>query len=261
MATSNLIAPTRRVALRAALLRFAPALSLLAVVAVWQILSLFYPPFILPGPLVVVARFIDKLLDGTLPRHALVTLSEALPGLLIGTLLAFAVGYPAAKSALAERLISPVVVASQGVPFVAIAPLIFLWFGSGPGAKILVCAFIVFFPITINIIAGIRGIPPLWRDLFRTHHASRRDTFLKLELPAALPFVFAGLRVGATLSMVGALAGEFLAADRGLGFLINQANGLYDTALVMAGILAIVILALSLNAGVRALEGRLLRAS
>lgn len=237
-----------------ALLRLAPALSLLGVALVWQVASAFYPPFILPSPLAVAARFVEKTLDGTLPRHALRTLSEAVPGLLAGTALAFAVGYPAARSALAGRLISPLVVASQGVPFVAIAPLIFLWFGSGLGAKVLVCAIIVFFPIAINVIAGIRGIPPLWRDLFRVHHASRRDTFLKLELPAALPFVFAGLRVGGTLSMVGALSGEFLAADRGLGFLINQANGLYDTALVMAGILAIVLLALALYGGIRALE-------
>ncbi len=239
---------------RAALLRFAPLMSLAAVVGLWQVASAFYPPFILPAPAVVAVRFAEKLLDGTLVRHSVVTLGEALPGLLIGTLLAFAVGYPAAKSQIAERLISPLVVASQGVPFVAIAPLIFIWFGSGLGAKILVCVVIVFFPIAINVIAGIRSIPPLWRDLFRAQHASARDTFVKLEVPAALPFIFAGLRVGGTLAMVGALSGEFLAADRGLGFLINQANGLYDTALVMAGILAIIILALALHAGVRALE-------
>ena len=158
MATSNPTAPSQRVALRAALLRFAPAVSLTAVVAFWQILSLFYPPFILPGPVVVVGRFVDKLFDGTLPRHALVTLSEALPGLVIGTLLAFAVGYPAAKSALAERLISPYLIASQAIPVIAIAPLLTIWVQSWYWSRVLVAALTVFFPILVSSIAGFRAV-------------------------------------------------------------------------------------------------------
>ena len=237
-----------------ALMRLVPLAGVLVLLAVWQALSLRYPPFILPGPAAVAERFVEKLLDGALISNALTTLSEAVPGLVLGTLAAFALGFPVAKSRVADRLLSPFIVATQGVPFVAIAPLLFIWFGSGITAKILVCALIVFFPITINVIAGMRGVPQPLRDLFRSLNATPAETFTKLELPAALPFIFAGLRVGSTLSMVGAITGEFLSSDRGLGFMINLGNGLYDTALVITGVIAIVLIALALYGGVRLLE-------
>ena len=237
-----------------AVLRLAPLTGIFVLLAVWQVLSMRYPPFILPGPAAVATRFFEKLLDGTLIGHALTTLSEAVPGLMLGTLAAFALGFPVAKSRVANRLLSPFIVATQGVPFVAIAPLLFIWFGSGVSAKILVCALIVFFPITINVIAGMRSVPQPLRDLFRSLNATPVETFTKLELPAALPFIFAGLRVGSTLSMVGAITGEFLSSDRGLGFMINLGNGLYDTTLVITGVIAIVLIALALYGSVRALE-------
>lgn len=236
------------------LYRAAPALSAGAFLVLWHFVSLGYPAFILPGPLAVAAKFAERLADGTLIVHALTTLSEAVPGLIAGTLLAFAVGYPVAKWRLADRLISPFMVASQGIPVIAVAPLLFIWFGSGFVAKLLVCTLIVFFPITINVIAGLRALSPRLLDLFRMLNASPWHTFTKLELPAALPYVFAGLRTGGTLAMIGALTGEFISANRGLGFLMNQASGLYDTALVMAAIVTTVLLALSIYASVRVLE-------
>jgi NitT/TauT family transport system permease protein len=240
-------------------IRFAPVLGLAVLLAVWQLLSLRYPPFILPGPALVAERFVEKLLDGTLIGHALTTLSEAIPGLLLGTGAAFVLGFPVAKSRLADRLLSPFIVATQGIPFIAVAPLLFIWFGNGLAAKILVCALIVFFPITINVIAGMRSVPQTLRDLFRALNASTVETFTKLELPAALPYIFAGLRVGSTLSMVGAITGEFLSSDQGLGFMINLGNGLYDTSLVIVGVIAIVLIALSLYGCVRIIEQRVIR--
>lgn len=236
------------------ILRFAPLLGLVAFATVWQLLSLRYPSFILPGPVSVVQRFIERLTDGSLIMHALTTLSEAIPGLILGTLAAFALGVPIAKSRLADRLLSPFIVASQGIPFIAIAPLLFIWFGSGLFTKILVCALIVFFPIVINVIAGLRSVPPTLRDLFRSLNATSAETFIKLELPAATPFIFAGLRVGGTLAMVGAITGEFLSSDRGLGFLINLGNGLYDTSLVITGVITIVLIALGIYGSVRLAE-------
>ncbi len=234
--------------------RFAPLIGLTLFVVAWQLLSLRYPPFILPGPASVMARWVEKLTDGSLIVHMTATLSAAIPGLVLGTLAAFALGAPIAKSPLADRLLSPFIVASQGVPFVAVAPLLFIWFGSGLGAKILICALVVFFPIAINVIAGLRSAPPILHDLFRSLGATPAETFFKLELPAAMPFIFAGLRVGGTLSMIGAITGEFLSADRGLGFMINLGNGLYDTALVIAGVLTIVLIALGIYGAVRLAE-------
>lgn len=246
----NMPAPDRS----SRLLRFAPLLGVLALLLIWQLLSLRYPPFILPAPLAVAERFLEKLADGTLLMHTIATLSAAIPGLLLGTLAAFALGIPIAHSRVADRLLSPFIVASQGIPFIAVAPLLFIWFGSGLGSKILVCALIVFFPIAINVIAGLRSAPAVLRDLFRALSATPLETFAKLELPAALPFIFAGLRVGGTLAMVGAITGEFLSADRGLGFMINLGNGLYDTALVIAGVVTIVLITLSLYGLIRLLE-------
>lgn len=251
--------PNARSQAQAVVLRFAPLVTLALFMLVWQLVSLNYPPFILPGPALVAERLWVKLLDGTLPMHTAVTLSEALPGLALGALFGFAVGYPIAKSHIMDRLLSPFIVASQGVPFIAIAPLLLIWFGNGAGAKIFLCAIVVFFPITVNVIVGLRGISPLLRDLFRSMNATRWETFTQLEVPAALPLMLAGLRVGGTLSIIGALAAEFLGTDRGLGFVINQGRGLYDTPLVLAGIVTTVATALCIYGAIRVLEIKTLR--
>jgi NitT/TauT family transport system permease protein len=240
-------------------LRVAPLVTFGVFLLLWYLLSLSYPPFILPGPQLVAERLVQKLADGTLLMHTAVTLSEALPGLVLGALFGFGVGYPIAKSHVIDRLLSPFIVASQGIPFIAIAPLLLIWFGNGAGAKIFLCAIVVFFPITVNVIVGLRGISPLLRDLFRSMNASRWETFVHLELPAALPLVLAGLRVGGTLAMIGALAAEFLGTDRGLGFLINQGRGIYDTPLVMVGIVTTVAVALCIYGGIRYIERKVVR--
>lgn len=251
--------PQSRKTLGEWVLRVAPLVTFGVLLLLWYLLSLSYPPFILPGPQLVAERLVQKLADGTLLLHTAVTLSEALPGLVLGALFGFAVGYPIAKSHVMDRLLSPFIVASQGIPFIAIAPLLLIWFGNGAGAKIFLCAIVVFFPITVNVIVGLRGISPLLRDLFRSMSASRWETFIHLELPAALPLVLAGLRVGGTLSMIGALAAEFLGTDRGLGFLINQGRGVYDTPLVMVGIVTTVATALCIYGSIRYIERKVVK--
>lgn len=238
--------------------RMAPVALFALFLAAWQFASLRYPPFILPAPATVANRFLAELFSGNLAYHTAATVSVALPGLLIGALAAFLLGYPIAKSPLADRLLSPFIVASQGIPFIAIAPLLIIWFGPGAPARILLCTVVVFFPITVNVIAGIRGIKPLLRDLFQSMSATRWETFVKLELPAALPLTLTGLRIGATLSMIGAIAAEFLGTDRGLGFLINQGRGQYDATLVLVGIVATVITALCIYWAVRLAEQSLI---
>ena len=124
----------------------------------------------------------------------------------------------------------------------------------GMDAERLMAALIVFFPLTINVITGLRSAPQSLRDLFRALNATRLEMLLKLELPATLPFLFAGLRISGTLSVVGAITAEFVSTGRGLGYLVNLGKGLYDTPLVMAGVVSIVALALSLYALVRLIE-------
>jgi NitT/TauT family transport system permease protein len=217
-----------------------------------------FPPFILPGPGLVWRRFLQALSDGSLLRHALVTLSEVLLGLVLGVGTATLLGYALAKLDWLERLLSPYIVASQSVPVVAIAPLLVIWFDTGLLSKVLISALIVFFPVLINTIVGLRSVPSGLRDLMRSLQATRWQTFRLLEVPAALPVFLGGLRVGATLAVIGAVVGEFVGADRGLGYLVNLGRGLYDTALVFVAVFALVIMAMLLYAIVLWLETRLL---
>ena len=216
------------------------------------------PSFILPSPGQVWMRFLRALSDGSLFFHAGVTLFEILTGLLVGALTATVLGYLVAKSRALERILSPYLVASQAVPLVAIAPLLVIWFGPGIFSKILICALIVFFPVLVNTVVGVRAVPTALHDLMRSLRATRGQILLKLEIPASLPVFLGGLRIGATLSVIGAVVGELVGADMGLGFLINVGRGQYDTALVFVAIFTLVILALSLYGLVAWAEKRLL---
>ena len=217
------------------------------------------PTFILPSPGKVATTFGRAVVDGTLGHHALATLSEVFLGLALGLVVATVLGYFLAKNQVVERLLAPYIVALQSVPVVAIAPLLVIWFGSGQLSKVLVCALIVFFPVLINTIVGVRSVDGDLRDLMRSLQASKWQTFHMLDLPAALPVLFGGLKIGVTLAVIGAVVGEFVGADQGLGFLINQARGLFNTPLVFVAIFSLVAIALILYGLVTLLEARLLR--
>jgi NitT/TauT family transport system permease protein len=216
------------------------------------------PAFMLPSPIAVWTRLLATLADGSLLRHTWVTLLEILSGLGLGLTTAAALGYLLAKSRPAERLLAPYIIASQSIPIVAIAPLLVIWFGPGRLSKVLICALIVFFPVLVNTVVGVRSVPADLRDLMRSLRATRWQTFTRLEAPAAMPVLLGGLKIGATLSVIGAVVGEFVGADEGLGFLINVGRGLYDTALVFVAILVLVVLAMGLYGLVAGLERRLL---
>lgn len=229
-------------------------------ILVWYLVARYggFPAFILPSPGLVWNRFVSALLEGSLAYHIAVTLGEVLAGLAIGVTAATLLGYLLAKSETFERLFAPYIVASQSIPIVAIAPLLVLWFGPGLLSKVLICALIVFFPVLINTIVGLRSVPDELRDLMRSLHASGWQTFVLLEVPSALPVFLGGLRIGATLAVIGAVVGEFVGADRGLGFLINIGRGQYDTALVFVAIFTLVFMAMALYGLVVLVESRLL---
>jgi len=232
--------------------------SMLVSLLLWDAVTRLtdFPAFILPGPWLVWARFWQLVSDGSLLRHILVTLQEVLSGLALGVSVATALGYLLAKSPVFERLLSPYIVASQSVPVVAIAPLLIIWFGPGMFSKILICALIVFFPVLVNTIVGLRSVPEELLDLMRSLQATRWQTAAYLQVPAALPVFLGGLRIGATLSVIGAVVGEFVGADRGLGFLINLGRGQYDTALVFVAVFTLVTLALGMYGAVVFIEYR-----
>ncbi len=236
-----------------------PVVALILGVAAWEGLVRVtnWPAFILPGPGGVAARWWMVAGDGTLWTHTVATLTVVALGLALGLGIAAVGGYLIAKSPALERSLTPYLVASQAIPVVALAPLLVLWFGPGLLSKTLVCALIVFFPALINTVTGLRRIPSELHELLRVHRASRWQTLTKLELPGALPVLLSGLKIGVTLAVVGSVVAEYVGSDRGLGFLINFARGTYDTALVMAGVITLVALALTLFGLVVLLERRL----
>ncbi len=213
-----------------------------------------YPNFILPGPATVARKTLALAMDGTLWRHAQVTLIEILLGLGLGVGLALLLGYVLGKSRLLERVIAPYIVASQTIPVVAIAPLLVIWFGNGLLSKVLITGIIVFFPTLISTIVGIRGVDADLHDLMRSLRASPSQLFFKLELPAALPVIFGGLKLSVILAVVGAVVGEFVGANVGLGFLINLGRGILDTPMMFAAVLTLVVLAQSFYAVVSIVE-------
>lgn len=238
----------------------AAILALAAFLVGWKALVVVggYRPYILPAPEVVLASFVQAWADGTILPHALQTLQEVALGFSIGAGSALVVGYGLARLPLAERLLSPYLVAAQAMPILAIAPLLTLWFGPGLTAKIVICALIVFFPVAISTMVGFRAVDARLLELARSLRATRRQIVLTLEIPAALPQIFGGLRVGVTLAVVGAIVAEWAGAERGLGLLVNLARGsLFDTPLLFATLLTIALLGIVLYALVVLIERRL----
>jgi len=234
--------------------------ALVAFLVGWQALVVVsgLPPFILPGPGQVGARLAAAWADGTMWRHASSTLTEIVLGFLVGGSIALVAGYALARSRLVERALSPYLVAAQATPVLALAPLIALWFGTGLLSKVIVCALIVFFPVAIVTMVGIRSVDPRLVEMLRSLRATRGQTVRVLEVPAALPSIFGGLRIGITLAVIGAIVGEWAGGDRGLGVLLNIARGgLFDIPLLFATLATIAGMALVLYGVVVVAERRL----
>jgi NitT/TauT family transport system permease protein len=244
--------PGRRV-----LAPLAPLLTVALAIALWEAIARLgnYPDFILPRPLDVFNRLRDLLADGTIPANAAVTLQEALTGFALAALVALPLGYALAHLRLAERFLSPLIAASQAIPAVAVAPLLVLWLGNGSAPKVAVCAVIVFFPLVVTTITGLRGVAREYLEVARVFGAGRVETIRRVELPLAAPVLLGGAKLGLTLSLTGAVVGEFVAADQGLGFLLNfyRESG-FDTAALFATLLTLAILGIALYSFVTLLE-------
>jgi NitT/TauT family transport system permease protein len=231
--------------------------------AIWQLVVVVsgFPPFILPPPGTVIVRWASAWAAGTIGPHLVATLQEVLLGFVAGAGAAVPVGYALARSARVERLVSPYLVAAQATPILALAPLIALWFGPGLAGKVVICALIVFFPVAIATMVGIRSVDAGLLELGRSLRATRQQVLTTLEIPAALPSILGGMRVGVTLAVVGAIVGEWAGAERGLGVLINLARGsMFDIPLMFATLLTIALVGIALYLVVVLVERRLVGA-
>ncbi len=236
-------------------------LSLAVFLAIWKLVTVIggYPDYILPPPEAVAERGWRAIGTGILWEHTAVTLLEIVLGFAVGAAAAVVTGTALGKSLLIERVLSPYIVAAQAVPILALAPLLDIWFGGGLLARVVICALIVFFPIAIATMVGIRSTDPLLTEMLRSLGATDTQRTRMLEIPSALPVIFGGLRVGVTLAVIGAVVAEWAGASTGLGVLINIANqGLFDTPLMFVALATLAIIGLVFYGLVVLVERRLL---
>ena len=226
----------------------APLALAIMLLATWEVAVRIFavPSFLLPPPSAVIARFASAWADGTMLRHLLPTAAELLFGGLIGGAAGLVIGVSLGLSGAARRIASPYLVVIQSTPILALGPLLVLWFGPGPSAKVAICALITLFPLAIATLVAVRDADAGLLELMRSLGATPRERLLLARLPSARNGIFAGARVAATLAVVGVIVGEWLGGSAGLGVLLNLARGsLFDTPLLFAALLQIAILGVS----------------
>jgi NitT/TauT family transport system permease protein len=213
-----------------------PVVAFVTVLTLWAgaVRILRIPPYLLPGPGAVVESLWSNF--GSLLWDLGVTMTEATAGFLLGNTLGFAVAVLFAYSKTAERALYPYAIALKTTPIVAIAPILIVWLGSGMTSKAVAAAVICFFPILVNAARGLRDVDPLTLELFRSLAANKRQVFMKLRLPNALPAIFSALRISTSLSVVGAIVGEFLGASSGIGYAIVVGYAHLEMDLVFAAV-------------------------
>jgi NitT/TauT family transport system permease protein len=231
----------------------APGLAAIVLVA-WQVAVpvLGLSEFVLPTPAQIVARmFKDWAL---LLTHARVTLLEVLGGFAFAVLAGIPTALLIFYSRIFERAVYPLLIAEQAIPKVALAPLVVLYLGYGWAPKIFLAFLIGYFPVVVSTVVGLQALDPAMVNLVRSMGANRWQTFVKIRLPAALPNVFGGLKLAIGLAVIGAVIGEYVAAERGLGYLQLQANSQFDTTLNFASVITISALGVLLYFALRLLE-------
>ena len=214
----------------------ATPLILVVLVLVWgfYVRAFEVSPLILPSPASVGASIVDLLQSPRTWNHIWYTLYETIAGFLIAVIVGIGLGALLGNTPWLERTLNPLIVGLQVMPKIALVPLFVVWFGFGLGSKIAVAAVISLFPVLVNTIAGLKGCDQGRLDVLRALGASRWDCFRLVKMPNALPFVFAGLSTAVMFALTGALVGEFVGANQGLGYLIVQANNFMDIPRVFA---------------------------
>lgn len=225
----------------------APALISFAVcIVLWEVACELFsiPPYILPSPAAIAVSIGENWLS--LLRHGAVTLLESAIGLALSIVLSIPIGILIVYSRWIERTVYPLLVASQAIPKVALAPIFVVWFGFGLLPKVLIAFFIAFFPIVVNTVVGLSRTPPEMLHLMRSLGASQHETLLRVRIVAAAPYIFAGIKIAAAFAVVGAIVGEFIAASSGLGYLQLVANSNFQIPLLFATLVVLSIMGIAL---------------
>jgi NitT/TauT family transport system permease protein len=219
-----------------------PALVVVALVLGWNAITDWFavPPMILPAPLAVLNAGIHY--RSLLPDAILTTVTETILGLAVSLAIAVPLAILVVWAPLLRRTIYPVVLAAQSVPKVALAPLFLIWIGYGISSKVVIAASIAFFPIMVNTVTGLTLVEPDLLDMVRVLRASTLQTFVKIRIPTAMPHFFSGTKVAVMLAVIGSVVGEFVGADKGLGYLMMASGSQMNTAMAFV---ALVILSVT----------------
>jgi NitT/TauT family transport system permease protein len=239
--------------------RYRLALLVLSL-ALWEALSgRILDPFFFSSPSLIGKSLMAMAQGGRLAEHLAVTLHETLVGYVYGAVAGVAFGLALGLSRFVAVVLAPYILALYSIPKITLAPLFVLWFGIGVASKIFMAFTLVFFLVFYNTYAGVQSASPELIHAIRVMGASRRQLLLKVVLPSSYPFIFVGLRTALPYALIGAVVGEFIIANRGLGYLISNAAGLFDTNGVFAGILLLTVISLALDWGLKWIERRALR--
>jgi NitT/TauT family transport system permease protein len=239
----------------------AASLAVLAVfLAAWEWLPGLFgiPPFILPPASAVWKEFVRMLGTDRVVWHSAITTLEVIVGFFLGSFLGMVIGYVLGMSPRAEMVLSPYILALQIAPKVAFAPLFVMWLGFTVYPKILVAILIVFFPVMVNVLTAMRTVDPDLVNLARAFSATRWQIFRMIEYPASLPPLFSGLRIGATLAVIGVVVGELVGGNLGLGYLLVMGGGQGNTAMVFVAILLLTLIGILAYGAVILAERRVL---
>lgn len=213
-----------------------PLLFFISVLALWELIVLVFnfPEYILPRPTEIIYEIITNF--NTLLRHTSITMLEAVVGYAIANILGFVVAVIFSHSNTIEKGLYPYAIALKTTPIIAMAPLLILWFGTGMASKIVAAAVICFFPILVNTVKGLKVIDNETLDLFKSLCASEWQIFIKLRLPNSLPYIFSALKISTGLAVVGAVVGEFVGANKGIGYIILVSTYHLETVTMFAAI-------------------------
>jgi len=231
------------------------------VLALWQATVGFglVDPFWISSPVLVAEELWSELASGALFGDVAITVLEALIAFVVSSTLGIAAGLLLARSPFWDDVLAPLVLALNSLPRVALAPLIILWFGIGITAKVVTAFTLVFFILLVNTLGGAKNVDNDILTIARLMGASERDMLWKVTLPSALPWIFAGLNLGLTYSLLGVIVAEILASNQGLGYVIQSNAATFNTAGVFAGLITLALVAWLFSAVMRLIEARLLR--
>ncbi|HEV8344143.1 MAG TPA: ABC transporter permease [Candidatus Binatia bacterium] len=232
----------------------------LLLVTLWELSSgRFIDPFWISSPSRVFVYLWEVTSDGSIFGHLAITLYETFTGFFIGAVAGISFGFLLARRETLAQILDPYIVAFNGIPRIALAPIFIIWFGIGPNSKVILVVIVVFFLTFFNTYSGVKGVDIELKNILRIMGANERQILFKVTIPATIPWITTGLKLSVPYALVGAVVGEFIAASKGLGYLINYNTSLFSTTGALGGILILALVVVLCNEAIERTEAYLLR--